>query len=218
MMPGMILIWRLMIPLLGLLILPPDWERIPAVPRSFGEYIQQLSFKRTDSTYFWNGTSGIYHNVAAVHMLDRMSQNQQCADIIMRLYSEYMISKNKKIIWHSVNGQEKTWDGHDLYRYLNDIYNYSNTFSLYKYDSYAIPLNRMQPGDILVIPGFPGHAVIIADVIKKDNRFSVAVIEGFTPAVHPFLYKSGKSVYIPWVNGILVSGYHFTDNNIRRLK
>ena len=35
----------------------------------------------------------------------------------------------------------------------------------------------MKAGDILVIPGFPGHTVIVADVIRKENRLKIAVIE-----------------------------------------
>jgi hypothetical protein len=203
--------------LIELLPIPPGWQRTPVEPGSFGAYVQGLPFEPTDSTYFWDGRVEIYHGVAAVHHLENLTENQQCADIIMRLYSEYRKDNNLPLTWHSVNGSIKTWNGNNFNRYMNDIYAYSNTYSLSEYDSYAVPLSDMKPGDILIIPGFPGHTVIVADVIRKNDRLKIAVIEGYTPAVQPFLFSADHEVFIEWIDGVTISGYNFTENNLRRI-
>ena len=203
--------------LLELLSIPPGWQRVPVEPGSFGAYIQSLPFETTDTTYFWDGRTGIYHSVAAVHHLTHFTENQQCADIIMRYYSQYRKEKGLPVTWHHVNGTVKKWDGSNFNGYMNNIYAYSNTYSLYQYDSHAVTLAEMKAGDILIIPGFPGHTVIIADVIKKDDRLKIAVVEGFTPAVQPFLYRNNHEVFLEWNDGVWVSGYHFFSENIRRI-
>jgi hypothetical protein len=202
--------------LIELLSVPPGWERIQARTSSFGEYLQHLPFELTDSTFFWDGRSGIYHSVAAVHRFDQLHENQQCADIIMRFYSDYLRSRGRIIQWHDVNGKLKKYDGGNYERYMNDIYNFSNTYSLYHFDSYPVELNDMLPGDILIIPGFPGHVIMIADIIKKNDKIKIAVVEGFTPAVQPFLFKS-DDLFILWESGVNVSGFQFNEKNLRRI-
>jgi hypothetical protein len=208
----------LAIPLINLLTIPEGWTRVMPEPDSFGEYLQKLPFEVTDSTYFWDGTASIYHSVAAVHRFRELTEIQQCADVIMRFYSDFKKSKEQEVRWHDVQGNLKTWNGQEYTRYMRDIYNYSNTFSLYKFDSYPVTVKEMRPGDILVIPGFPGHIVLIADVLKKDDRIKLAVVEGFTPAVQPFLYKPGSEIHVEWNDGISVSGYSFTVENLRRIR
>jgi hypothetical protein len=197
---------------------PPGWERLPAKASTFGEYLQRLLFEPTDSTFFWDGTIGIYHPVAAIHRLKNLTENQQCADVIMRLNSDYKRSIGVEIHWHDVNGKLKIWKGDNYDRFMNGIYNYSNTYSLYKFDSYKVKLADMLPGDILILPGFPGHVVMVTDVLKKGDKIKIAIVEGFTPAVQPFLYKSGEDIHLEWNKGVTVSGYHFDEDNLRRLK
>ncbi len=210
-------LYFLLISLIDLLPVQGGWERILPESGSFGEYLQQLPFEITDSTYFWNGATEIHHSVAAVYKFQDFTENQQCADVIMRFYSDYKKSKGQEIRWHDVQGNLKKWDGKNYSGYMRDIYNYSNTYSLSRFDSYSVAIEEMRPGDILVIPGFPGHIVLIVDVLKKDGRLKLAVVEGFTPAVQPFLYRPGAELHQTWNSGISVSGYSFSDENLRRI-
>jgi hypothetical protein len=202
--------------LIELLPVPPGWDRVQAPVISFGEYLQNLPFEPTDSTFYWDGGKGIYHSVAAVHRMDQLQENQQCADIVMKLYSDYKKSRGEVIQWHDVNGKLRRYDNVNYEHYLNDIYNYSNTYSLHKFDSHPVKFPDMQPGDILIIPGFPGHVVVIVDIIKKYDKTKIAVVEGFMQAVQPFLYKT-DDLHILWDEGVDVSGYHFDEKNLRRI-
>ncbi|HLF33017.1 MAG TPA: DUF4846 domain-containing protein [Cyclobacteriaceae bacterium] len=214
----MIGLYILVLPLIDILTIPDGWSRVMPEPGSFGEYLHQLSFEITDSTYFWDGTASIYHSVAAVHKFKGLTEIEQCADVIMRFYSDFIKSKGQVVSWHDVQGNLKTWNGMDYAKFMRDIYNYSNTYSLYKFDSFPVKVNDAKPGDILVIPGFPGHIVLIVDVLKKDDKIKLAVVEGFTPAVQPFLYRPGPELHLTWNNGISVSGYSFAGENLRRIK
>ncbi len=77
-------------------------------------------------------------------------------------YADYAKGWQPQITGNRVRMVQKQSPGinrYSLYRYLDLIYAYSGTLSLYK-ESRPIPAQRFRAGDILIEGGSPGHAVI----------------------------------------------------------
>ncbi|MBU2624734.1 MAG: DUF4846 domain-containing protein, partial [candidate division Zixibacteria bacterium] len=79
-------------------------------------------------------------------------------------------------------------------------------------------------GDILVLPGFPGHAVMVADVaanLQTGERVFL-LIQGFSPAqdIHLLINESNPELS-PWFSissdsPVKVLWYEFTRDHLRR--
>ena len=120
---------------------------------------------------------------------------QQCADAVIRLRAEYLFETGKgdDIRFNFTNGftcSYKKWKqgyrpkvddnnsvewvqaatADDSYRsfrkYLESIFIYSGSYSLSK-EMKQGELSEINPGDVLIQGGFPGHAVIVVDVCRS---------------------------------------------------
>ena len=178
---------------------------------------------------------------------------QQCADALIRLRSEYLWKTNQqsKIGFEFTSGHYCSWkkyaEGYrpkvngskvtfhktaakdetkaNFYKYLNLIYTYSGTLSLYNELPKVTSPKELQIGDMLVYPGTPGHIVMIVDEArneKGEKRFILA--QGNTPAqsIHmlknPNNHKAGPW-YILRLNSYLeVPGYYFENSRFIRFK
>lgn len=178
---------------------------------------------------------------------------QQCADALIRLRSEYLWKKNKKakIGFEFTSGHYCSWKKYaegfrpkikgnkvsfhktasknsskeNFYKYLNLIYMYSGTLSLYNELPKVTSKNKLQIGDMLVYPGTPGHIIMLVDEIKDsvgEKRFILA--QGNTPAqsVHILKNPNGNEKK-PWYKiemnaRIEVPGYYFENARFIRFK
>ena len=178
---------------------------------------------------------------------------QQCADALIRLRSEYLWKTNQqdKIGYEFTSGHYCSWkkyaEGYrpkikgnkvsfhktatkdvsktNFYRYLNLIYMYSGTLSLYNELPKVTSSAQLQVGDMLVYPGTPGHIVMIVDEVKNgqgEKRFILA--QGNTPAqsVHLLKNPNGQTMN-PWyeleLNAYIeVPGYYFDKAKFIRFK
>lgn len=178
---------------------------------------------------------------------------QQCADALIRLRSEYLWQKNlqSKIGFEFTSGHYCSWkkyaEGYrpkvkgnkvsfhktaredtsksNFYRYLNLIYMYSGTLSLYNELPKVTSSKNLQVGDMLVYPGTPGHIVIIVDEVRNElgeKRFILA--QGNTPAQSVHMLKNpNNSKMNPWYElelgtYIEVPGYYFSNAKFIRFK
>lgn len=178
---------------------------------------------------------------------------QQCADALIRLRSEYLWSTNKKdkIGFNFTSGHYCSWkkyaEGYrpkiqgnkvtfyktakpnhskpNFYKYLNLIYMYSGTQSLYNELPKITAVSDLKIGDMLILGGSPGHVVMIADVIKNnkgDKRF--LLLQGNTPAQSVHLLKNLEDTSIsPWYElkmnaEIAVPAYTFYNSKFVRFK
>ncbi len=178
---------------------------------------------------------------------------QQCADALIRIRSEYLWSKNlkDKIGFNFTSGHHCSWvkyaEGYrpkingnkvtfhktaranqskeNFYNYLNLIYMYSGTISLYNEMPKINSIDKLQVGDMLIVGGSPGHVVMIADVIKNeagDKRF--LLFQGNTPAQSVHMLKNLEDTTIsPWHNleldaRIDIPEYTFYDSKFIRFK
>lgn len=181
----------------------------------------------------------------AVYKIDIGEKDlQQCADSVIRLYAEFLWKENRKdeIAFHFTSGDLVKWsDYRDGYRafvagnsvsfkktegfddsyqnfkkYLELIYNYAGTISLTKETKSVTRTQDLKTGDILIVPGSPGHVVFIAGVCEnKEGEKLFLLSEGFTPAQSIHLLKNPFNKEIsPWyeleVNSSKVNTARFT--------
>lgn len=181
----------------------------------------------------------------AVYKIDVGEKDlQQCADSVFRLYAEFLWKQNRKdeIAFHFTSGDLVKWSDYkngirpvikgnsvkfskltkadDSYqnfrKYLDLIYNYSGTISLYKETKPITKTGNLKMGDILIIPGSPGHVVFISGVCEnKEGKKLFLLSEGFTPAQSIHLLKNPYNEEIsPWyeldVNSSQINTARFT--------
>ena len=137
---------------------------------------------------------------------------QQCADAVIRLRAEYLFQQKKfdELFFHFTNGDVFSWndykmgirpqlisssnvsftkvadkdDSYESFRkYLDVIFMYAGTISLHN-ESIGISDNKkIKTGDFLVVPGSPGHAMIIVGRAKnKEGEIVFLLAQGYTPA------------------------------------
>ena len=178
---------------------------------------------------------------------------QQCADALIRLRSEYLWDTNQKnkigfeftsghyCSWRKyaegyrpkINGNKVTFhktkqsdnSKANFYRYLNLIYTYSGTMSLNNELKEIKSIEDLQLGDMLIVGGFPGHVIMIADIIENENgERLLLLIQGNTPAQSIHLLKNLEdSTISPWYklqlnSEISVPGFTFTNSKFVRFK
>ncbi|HJZ84355.1 MAG TPA: DUF4846 domain-containing protein [Polyangia bacterium] len=138
---------------------------------------------------------------------------QQCADSIVRLHAEWrwargrrdhsyqsaegvalpftrflagerVVERDHTLIWQPrPGGSAAQAPTHAAFRrYLDLVFTWANTGSLAA-QARRVPLSELLPGDLLVLPGAPGHAVLVLDVAATSDGRRVALIgQGFMPA------------------------------------
>lgn len=178
---------------------------------------------------------------------------QQCADALMRLRSEYLWETNQKnkIGFNFTSGHYCSWtkyaEGYrpkingnkvsfhktasansskaNFYKYLNLIYTYAGTMSLNHELKEIKAINKLQIGDMLIVGGFPGHIIMIADIAENVNgERQFLLIQGNTPAQSIHMLKNLDDTSIsPWYNleinsEISVPGFTFANSKFVRFK
>jgi hypothetical protein len=125
---------------------------------------------------------------------------QQCADSAIRLRAEWERSTGKSPMFHATSGDEMPWSrfsaGETPYAvgnglawkrgstgkwedWLRLVFTWAGTRSL-AFDT--VPVDDPLPGDLVVHPGSPGHAVVLLDVARDHDATYVLIGEGFMPA------------------------------------
>jgi len=152
---------------------------------------------------------------------------QQCADALMRLRAEYLWQQNKQsdIGFNFTSGHYCSWTKYaqgyrpkingnkvqfsktatenftkdNFYKYLNLIFTYSGTQSLFDELPKITSKKDLKIGDMLIYPGFPGHVMMIVDIAENeqgDRLFAFA--QGNTPAQSVHIIKNTNTGLSPW--------------------
>ena len=193
-----------------------------------------------DTKYYWQqGHIGVLELPVPKNGL------QQCADALIRIRSEYLWEKNRKeeIGFNFTSGHYCSWKDYaagyrpkingnkvtfsktaianhtkeNFYNYLNLIYTYSGTLSLYNELSKVNSAKEIKIGDMLIRGGTPGHIVMVCDeVINEEGNKLYLLFQGNTPAQSVHLVKNLSNYKLsPWYNlklntKIGVSNYTFS--------
>jgi hypothetical protein len=79
-----------------------------------------------------------------------------------------------------------------LRRYLDMIFTYAGTLSLSR-ELQPVPLAEVQPGDVLIKGGSPGHAVLVLDVAqdaRQGTRYAL-LAQSYMPAQDIHVLRNG---------------------------
>ncbi len=200
-----------------------------------------------DTEYFWQrGHIGILDISVPKNGL------QQCADALIRIRSEYLWDNNRKneIGFNFTSGHYCSWlkfaEGYrpkingnkvtfhktakadvskaNFYNYLNLIYTYSGTLSLF-HELKLVDDKDLKIGDMLIVGGSPGHIVMLCDeAVNAKGEKIFLLFQGNTPAQSVHLVKNledaEKSPWYTLKTGevIPVSNYTFYDSKFVRFK
>lgn len=192
---------------------PIGFERVTAGENTFANYLRNLPLKPFDEDVkLYDGTNkNRLCHVGVIEMEAGETDLQQCADSGIRLYAEYLYHSKQydKIHFNFTNGQNceyikyaEGWrmdvDGNktawykatkedysykNFRNYLDLVFMYAGSYSLSK-ELIFVKKENIQPGDLFVHPGFPGHVEIVMDVCKNAESGEILFLlaQGFTPA------------------------------------
>jgi hypothetical protein len=185
---------------------------VPAGLNTFTGYLRNLELKQHGAlVHYYDGTvkdnPGIY--AAVVDMDPGTRDLQQCADAVMRLRAEYLfaIGSKDQIHFHFNNGfladfskwmqgyrivigRTGGWvkkaapasDHNTLRSYLDLVYAYASSLSLSK-ELRSVAWRDMQPGDVLIRGGSPGHAETVMDMAVDSRGHKVFLLsQSYMPA------------------------------------
>ena len=207
---------------------PDDYKRVKVESASFGEWLRNLPVLDRQTVYSYRGDAVSAPAAAVVPMDVGSGDVQQCADSILRLYSEFLWAKKDVDKWgiHFTSGDLSTWSawrqgerfkvagstvertksgGEDrsytqYQRWLHHSFLYAGTRSMNK-DSLSVePSEEVQPGDFFVTGGSPGHAILVIDVAESAGKPRVALLgQGYMPAQEfHVLEDTGSHVKANW--------------------
>ncbi|MCU0954298.1 MAG: DUF4846 domain-containing protein [Hyphomicrobium sp.] len=181
---------------------PLGFERAPAAPGSFAAWLRGLPLKT-------GGTPVLLHTGArkwrqdvhaAVIDIDVGPRDlQQCADAIMRLRGEWLFSNGRKadIAFDDTEGRRMRFasrakqDYTAFRKYMNFVFAYAGTYSLAR-ELKAVTVEDIRAGDVFIKGGFPGHAVLVADLVVNpatgEKRFLLA--QSYMPAQEIHILKN----------------------------
>ena len=233
---------------------PPGFVRYEADP--YGTYLRNLPLKRPGSpVMLYNGVEKGYQD-GAYAIIDMEIGNkdlQQCADAVMRLRAEYLWHskqydkihfnftsgfKADYIKWAQgyrtkVSGNNVSWyKGADedysyatFRKYMDEVFMYAGTASLSK-ELIPVAPSDIRVGDIFIIGGHPGHAMVIVDVAAdKYGNKAILVAQSYMPAqsIH-IVTNLNNQQRSPWyiINSntkyVSFPEFHFNINQIKRFK
>ena len=160
------------------------------------------------------------------HFLDKLAYTFTNGEITT--YMDYLEGAKYKII-NGGNDIEKVYvepreDNFETFRsWIDLVWNYAGTWSVEKYDTYSIDIRDIQPGDIFIQGGFPGHAVTVVDVAVNTNNEKVYMLaQSFMPAQeqHILLNPKNNTVWYKLDNSKIIKTPEFTfeSNQLKRFK
>jgi hypothetical protein len=192
---------------------PPGHRRRDAAPGSFGAWLRGLPLKpgRPAVLLYDGRRKGNQEAHHAVVDIDTGTRDlQQCADAVMRLRAEYLLARGDASAvgfrftsghpallarWFEgqrprVQGSRVDWAPRaapdasyaSFRRYLDVVFTYAGSASLVK-ELDAVPATDIQPGDVFIQGGFPGHAVLVIDVADGPaGRSAFLLAQSYMPA------------------------------------
>ncbi len=224
-------------------ILPPEgYFRQPAGQESFANWLRGLPLKKgRPPVYLYNKKLKANQKAHyAVIDIDCGARDlQQCADAVMRLRAEYLLSKgdidsigfntgDSKFIsftgWlagqKKINGRVKSYE--NFKKYMNYIFAYAGTYSLAKSLNKVFLISDIKAGDVFIKGGFPGHAVMVADVvINKSGHKKFLLIQSYMPAQDIHVLINPANEFCPWYDSefgeiLITPEWEFTPRQLMR--
>lgn len=198
---------------------PPGFERTPAAAGSWAAWLRGLPMKPAGAPVLtFTGAPKWRQDVhVAVVDIDVGKRDlQQCADAIMRLRAEWLLSAGRAgdIAFNYTDGGRvpfarwalgerpsqsgKSWrtaakadaSYASFRRYMDQVFSYAGTYSLDR-ELKRVPDDEIAIGDVFIKGGFPGHAVLVADMAVNaagEKRF--LLLQSYMPAQEIHVLKN----------------------------
>jgi len=187
---------------------PPGFARVPAAPDSWAAWLRGLPLKPPGSQVLtYTGAPKWRQDVhVAVIDIDVGARDlQQCADAIMRLRGEWLFAAGRSVAFNDTDGKRLVFSARDksdhaaFRKYMDLVFAYAGTYSLER-ELKPVPLVDIQIGDVFVKGGFPGHAVLVADIVESaqtgEKRF--LLVQSYMPAQEMHVLKNPAADGSPW--------------------
>jgi hypothetical protein len=216
----------------GDIALPPGYERVPATTGSFAAWLRSVGIKKDKTVYLYNGQPKQNQDAQYVVLNIPLGHKdlQQCADAVMRLRAQYFYSQKRfaEIWFKDNNGKKYTCtvgvDSLHFQRYLENVFAWCGTLSLEKQLHPVTNFLAIQPGDVLIKGGSPGHAVIVMDVaVNKAGKKIYLLAQSYMPAQDMHILKNPADGGLsPWYEAkadnslITTPEWTFSPNQLRR--
>ena len=179
--------------------LPDGYERMPLAQKSFGEWLRAIDLKKDEHVYLYDGSLKKNQSAqfAVLNIPVGKKNLQQCADAVMRLRAEYLFEQKRyaEIVFRDNNDEPYAWKGKDnkqtFDNYLETVFGMCGTASLEKQLKPVDDWHAMQPGDVFIKGGFPGHAMIVVDVaMNKKGKKIFMLAQSYMPAQDIHIVKN----------------------------
>jgi hypothetical protein len=210
---------------------PEGFTRIVLDNQSFGHYLRNFPLLDVnEKVHLYNGMLKSDQSVhASIFDIDVGNRDlQQCADAVMRLRAEYLLGQERysEIAFNFTNGwnfEYAKWrEGSDLVvkgnktqwqdgraprqsykefrKYMDQVFMYAGTLSLSK-ELNPKTLEDIEIGDVFIVGGSPGHAVLVVDLAEDttsgDKAFMLA--QSYMPAQQIHILNNMENEQIsPW--------------------
>lgn len=215
--------------LAGRFIVPEGYTRIDCAEDSFGDFLRKYPVLPDGTkVHLYDGREkGAQNDHAAVLDMALVEGDlQQCADSVLRLYAEYLYETkqydrmNFKLTngfpleyskWRQgmrvvVDGNQTSWSAsaessdskESFEKYLRFLFNYAGTLSMGSECEQA-DISDVQPGDVFLYSGSPGHVVMVLDVCENESGERAFLLgQGYMPAQQFHVLKNPKDEENPW--------------------
>jgi hypothetical protein len=175
---------------------------------------------------------------------------QQCADAVIRLRAEYLwaagcadaiafdFTSGDRARWPdwkagqrpSVRGNRVTWRSTDevdgsyasMRRYLDSVFTYAGSYSLARELVRVPDPSTVRPGDVFIQGGFPGHALLVADVAEDARGQRIFLVaQSYMPAQSVHVLVNPGRQGSPWFEArkegpLVTPEWEFSYSDLRR--
>lgn len=212
---------------------PEGFERVDG--GAYGDWLGQLQLRPEGTPVRTHDGQVVGHHAQVIELPLVPGDLQQCADSAIRLRAEWLREQGAEISFHATSGDPMPWArwvagerpfavGNKLVwrpgrsggweDYLAKVFTWAGTRSL-AYDSDAV--DEPLPGDIVVAPGSPGHAVVLLDVARRGDEVLLLIGEGYMPAQDFHVELGPRAGWWPWTTeGLSLDHWHLPAGGLRR--
>lgn len=188
--------------------LPEGFKRTHYPGGSFAAWLRKINIKKDNRVYLYNGQlkQNQQAQYAVLNVPVGNKDLQQCADAVMRLRASYLYDQKRyaDIAFSDNSGTSYACPGPvdsiQFEHYLEKVYSYCGTSSLEKQLHPVSDFSLLQPGDVLIKGGSPGHCVMVMDIAVNSSGKNIYLLaQSYMPAQNIHLLKNPMdSDLSPW--------------------
>ena len=188
--------------------LPTGFKRIVAAPGAFTVWLRTLPLKKDKTVYLYNGDRKKNQSAqfAVIDISVGTKDLQQCADAVMRMRAEYLYSQQRFAEIDFTDNNQHHYripanaGRNEFDQYLEQVFSRCGTLSLSRQLDAVNDFTGIEPGDVLIKGGSPGHAMMVVDVaVDSSGRKVYLLAQSYMPAqdIH-IVVNPANSALSPW--------------------